>query len=81
MKPKPYDLPDGIVLTTLGEVKRCGWVASATAPRSGNARWNPPSWFTIISDDDPVFAREHAPPSNAVTLRWNHKTGTVEGTL
>lgn len=61
MEPEPYELPDGIVLTTLGEARRCGWEFTW---RPAGEWWDGsnPVAGSALSDDSPVLARNPNPP-------------------
>jgi len=61
MEPEPYELPDGIVLTTLGEARRCGWEWLRALPNK-TPRWWHPDELGYEPADSPVFARNPNPP-------------------
>ncbi len=63
MEPEPYELPDGIRLTTLGEARRCGWEFRWAYPWGHDEDpWRHTSSADEVPPDVVVFARNPNPP-------------------
>jgi len=63
MEPEPYELPDGIRLTTLGEARRCGWEFRWAYPWGHDEDpWRHSSSADEVPPDVVVFARNPNPP-------------------